>query len=224
MKKIYPESIIFDLDGTLIDSVPAIRASLNVVLDLEGIPPMSDGEVTNFVGFGARWMIAEILSQRKRVLPSKRLDDLMSLYFVEYLRVSEEYTKLYDGVYEVLEQFSKKGIKMAICTNKPGPTTSTVLTNLGLSKFFDAVLTENDVKHKKPDPRHIYDTLKAIDKTTGESIFVGDSEADMEAASAAGIRSICVTYGYCHIPFSKIKATAFIDNFRQLPQAVFNMA
>ena len=224
MKKIYPESIIFDLDGTLIDSVPAIRASLNVVLNMEGIPPMSDGEVTNFVGFGARWMIGEIISQRNIVLSAKRLDDLMSIYFLEYLRVSDQYTKLYDGVYEVLEQFSKKGIKMAICTNKPGPTTSTVLTNLDLSKFFDAVLTENDVQHKKPDPRHIHDTLKAIDKTKDESIFVGDSETDMEAASAAGIRSICVTYGYCHVPFSKIKATAFIDNFRQRPEVVLNIA
>ena len=138
-------------------------------------------------------------------------------YYSEYLQKSDQFTEVFDGVYAVLHKLKKLNIKMGICTNKPGPTTGVVLENLGLIEFFDAIVTEDDVDYKKPDPRHLYQTINAVGLKPDESIFVGDSETDMETSSRAGVKFIFVTYGYCHVPFSKIFASKFINSFRELP-------
>ena len=111
-------------------------------------------------------------------------------------------------------------VKMGICTNKPGLTTLPVLKSLELDQYFSAIITEDDVSYRKPDGRHVLETLNAISPTSTAAIFVGDSETDMAAAEDAGIPAICVTYGYCHVPYKDLKAEAFIDSFKQLPEAV----
>ena len=129
----YPESIIFDLDGTLIDSVPAIRAALNNVFVNEGVTEFSLEQVKELVGFGAKWMVGEIVKLNNLDISQERFDQIMQLYFTEYLRVSSEFTSVYDGVYDVLGNLEGKGLKMGVCTNKPGPTTLLVLESLVLT-------------------------------------------------------------------------------------------
>jgi len=216
----YPKSVIFDLDGTLIDSAPAIRETLNNVFSPEGIDKLSLDEVKTLIGFGAKWMIEEVIKRQKTDRFSGKLEILMARYYDEYLKVSDQFTEVYDGVFDVLNYLKKFDIKMAICTNKPGPTTKAVLKRLELLNFFDAVVTEDDVDYRKPDPRHLLYTIRAIESDPKEAVFVGDSETDMETAIGAEVRSIFVTYGYCHVPFSDIRATDFIDNFSDLPHAL----
>tara|TARA_B100000676_G_C18057721_1_gene835602 strand:- start:684 stop:1358 length:675 start_codon:yes stop_codon:yes gene_type:complete len=216
----YPRAIIFDLDGTLIDSVPAIRETLNNIFSSEGVAEFSIEEVKTLVGFGARWMIEEIIKRKKIESSVSNLEALLSQYYTEYLRVSDKFTKIYDGVFEVLNELKEKQIKTAICTNKPGSTTIAVLKSLKLIEFFDAIVTEDDVKHRKPDPTHLNHTLTKIKAKPNESVFVGDSETDMETASRAGVKFVFVTYGYCHIPISNIKATRIIEKFNDLPKAL----
>ena len=213
----YPKSIVFDLDGTLIDSAPAIVETLNRVFIPKGVDPISQKEGQKLIGFGAKWMIGQVLKRGQISTSASEFEGLMSQFYEEYKRISSQFTLVYEGVIDTLYKLQSQKVKMAICTNKPGSTTNAVLQELGLLKFFDAVVTEDDVEYRKPDPRHLYKTLEKIGSNTKETIFVGDSETDMQTAGRAGVRFIFVTYGYCHISHSDISALKFIDNFSDLP-------
>jgi len=214
----YPKSIVFDLDGTLIDSVPVISVALNETLKQLGIGDLSLEEVKKYVGFGAKWMIKEVCLVNNHNISDEKLLEMMSLYVDSYMANSAKHTKVYDGVYNSLELLKLAGVKMGICTNKPGQTTTPVLTSLKLDQFFDAIITEDDTKFRKPDARHVLETLNAISGKPSHSVFVGDSETDMLAAQSAKVISVCVTYGYCHVPYTSLNADALLDEFNQLPR------
>ena len=220
---IYPDTLIFDLDGTLIDSVPAIQVALNQVLAEEGIEALNIGQVKEVVGFGAKWMVSEIYRKRGRQIPQEKLFDLMNRYLDCYMLNSAEYTLVYDGVYDVLEELKNAGVKMGICTNKPGFSTQPVLESLNLDHFFGAMITEDDVEHQKPDGRHVLATIKAVNGNAANCVFIGDSETDMAAAENANIPAICVTYGYCHVPYAELNVKALLNRFSELPAVLQNL-
>ncbi len=220
---VFPQTIVFDLDGTLIDSVPVIRVALNHVLAEEKMEPLSIEQVKEIVGFGAKWMVTEIHKKRGlQILPEKR-EELMARYLDAYMANSAEYTMVYDGVYEVLSELKDAGVNLGVCTNKPGLTTRPVLESLKLDHYFSAMITEDDVEHRKPDGRHVLETIDAMIGNISNSVFVGDSETDMAAAENAGIPAICVTYGYCHVPYADLNAKVLLDDFRDLPQALLTL-
>ena len=216
----YPETIVFDLDGTLIDSVPAIRVALNEALFEEGFEELSIGQTTEIVGFGAKWMVEKIYETNGREIDPQKLDQVMTRYLDAYMAISNEHTVVYDGVYDVLAGLMSAGVKMGICTNKPGLTTRPILEGLNLAHFFGAMVTEDDVVHRKPDGRHVLETIQAVNGNAAQTVFVGDSETDMVAAEDAGVMAICVTYGYCHVPYTDLKAEAFLGEFNALPAAL----
>ncbi len=119
--------------------------------------------------------------------------------------------------FEALETFKAAGVKMGICTNKPTATTSPVLKALGLDGYFDVVSCGDAVPHKKPDGRHVLQVIEELGATVDTTAMVGDSENDIHAANNAGIGSVCVTFGYAHVPLEDIGADALIDHFRELP-------
>ena len=110
--------------------------------------------------------------------------------------------------------------KMGICTNKPGLSTRPVLQSLELDQYFGAIITEDDVKNRKPHRQHVLETIRAVNGDVSKSMFVGDSETDMAAANNAGIPAICVTYGYCHLPYEDLTAKALISDFHDLPKTL----
>lgn len=210
------KSIVFDLDGTLIDSVPAVAAAINQVLAREGREAISVAQAKAMVGGGAMETLLLAL-QATGGGDAAQASALMGRYYEAYLDDPAANTVVYPGVMEVLESFSAGGVAMGICTNKPGETTRPVIEALGLDKFFTATLTPADTQFPKPDGRHVLETLAAMGRTADGAFFVGDSETDVSAANDAGIPVVCVTYGYCHVPFAELDTLALIDTFGELP-------
>jgi len=219
----YPNTVVFDLDGTLIDSLPAIHVALNQILIGEGITSVTREQVRELIGFGAKWMIKEIHNILGRPLNNPKLRELTKLYLQAYMQHSSKHTLIYEGVYEVLEKLYKAGVNMGVCTNKPGLTTRPVLESLKLDHYFGAVISEDDVQNRKPDAQHVLQTIKALDGSVSSSVFVGDSETDMLAAQNTGIPGICVTYGYCHVPYEDLNADCLLNNFFELPKALIEL-
>ena len=219
----YPNTIVFDLDGTLIDSLPAIHVALNQVLVAENISTLDRGQVKELVGFGAKWMVTQIYKNIGQPITKRKINDLMALYLEAYMQNSAKHTIVYDGVYDVLTELNKAGVKMGVCTNKPGLTTIPVLESLKLDHFFRAIVSEDDVENRKPHAQHVLQTIEAVDGNPSSSVFVGDSETDMLAAQNAGIPGICVTYGYCHVPYENLNAKIFLSNFFELPKALIEL-
>jgi len=120
----------------------------------------------------------------------------------------------------VLAQLRDDSVPMALCTNKPRKTTLPVLDAFGLTPFFPVVLCGDDVVNRKPDGRHVLDTLKALGNDPAAAVMVGDSENDILAAQDAGVANICVSFGYCHMPFEDLKPTVLIDSYREFPDAL----
>jgi len=210
------KSVVFDLDGTLIDSVPAVAAAINRVLVEEGRQAISVAATKGMVGGGARETLVLAL-QATGGGDDEQAAALMDRYYAAYLEDPTANTVVYPGVMDVLETFRAEGVVMGICTNKPGETTRPVIEALGLDRFFAATLTPADTQFPKPDGRHVLETLAAMGCMTKGAFFVGDSETDVLAANDAGVPVVCVTYGYCHVPYKDLDVMALIDNFGELP-------
>lgn len=213
---------MLDLDGTLIDSVPQVHWAMNEVLSMEGMDLLSLGDVKASVGDGVRVMFEKAISNQGFIREDE-LDRLIQKYLATYLDDPIAKTVVYEGVEETLEELCRAGAKMGICTNKPSQTTRSVLSGTRLIKFFDAVVTADDTKCPKPSGQHVLDTLDAMESPKRAAVMVGDSENDIEAGRAAGVRTVAVTYGYCQIPVADLRADALIDRFNALPKTLWAM-
>jgi len=213
-------AVVFDLDGTLIDSVPDVCAALNRMLAEMDAGPLTVADVSATIGEGASWMIEHAVIMAGLDAKSIDLQDCLRRYLGHYRDYPVEYTQVYPGVHEVLEQFAAAGVLMGVCTNKPSIMSDLVLAELRLDKFFSAVTGGDSVPHRKPDGRHICLTLELMNAGTRQPIMVGDSETDMEAAHDARIPSVAVTYGYPRFESGELDADIVIDQFAQLPGAL----
>ena len=191
-----PATVLFDLDGTLVDSVHDVHLCLNAVLGNHGRGELSLATVTSLVGGGARIMVNEALeltggkdsdSQEREIV-----DAFLSLYRDNPVRLS----KFFPGGIELLEILRSNGTQLAVCTNKPRVTTDPVMAYFDIKKYFSLVRCGDEVPHQKPDGRHITDMMSEMGLEARKVIMVGDSHNDICAAHAAGIRSIAVSYGY----------------------------
>jgi phosphoglycolate phosphatase len=201
---------IFDLDGTLIDSVGDIADSLNETLAEYGLPPYDDGRVAGFIGSGVRELI-------RRALPARmhpQLDEVVAKYRARYLQWPTRRTALYLGVKQTLEQLP--GDK-AVATNKPGALARRILQELGVADRFVATLGEDDVGRTKPDPL-IVDLLRGkVGATKRRTLYVGDSLVDADTADAAGVDLALVTYGYADAAKIRAREARYhFDRFSQL--------
>ncbi len=217
----FPGAILFDLDGTLIDSVPDVCASLNRVFAEEGLPPMTVEQVRTLVGHGAMTMIERALAADGG--NTERAADILPRFLASYSRNPIENTVIYPGVIEVLDRFAAAGTPMGICTNKPPETADPVIAALDLGRYF-RVVSCGDAPHRKPDARHVLMTLEAMHADAANAVFVGDSEADMAAARNANIPAIAVTYGYRQGPAEELGADALIDSFHDLADTLETLA
>ena len=217
-------ALLFDLDGTIIDSAPDVCASVNRVLKTMDRPSVDVETIKMLVGYGARTLVEKTLEKTGVPGSEEDIDFLFEGFLESYRQNPSEHTVLFPGARAALERFEKTGIQLGICTNKPEATCFPVLDALDLKRYFPTVICGDTLEYRKPDPRHIYHTLDAMGASRDAAAFIGDSEADIKAANNANLPSVLVTFGYCHEPFESLDANALIDHFDQLDGALAQIA
>lgn len=212
--------LVLDLDGTLIDSAPDLRAAANTVLGEAGRAALDLPTIRRFIGNGVRKLVERAFAATGPALDDPALDRATARYVALYEAAATVLTRPYPGVPETLARLRAAGLKLAVCTNKPVDAAGIVLRDLGLAPLIDAVSGGDSVPRHKPDPAHVLDALARIGGTPGDAVMVGDAEPDIEAGKAAGLATIAVTYGYCRVPHADLGADLLIDHFSDLEPAL----
>jgi len=215
----WPRVILFDLDGTLIDSVPDIAASANLLLAQEGEPPLSEDEVRAMIGHGIRVLTKRIYAARGQDLDGDALDYKTSIMQGIYAQNLTVRTTVHAGAREMLAHYRAQGARLAVVTNKPQLATETVLDAFGLTSAVDLIVGDSGLP-RKPEPDMLLHAVAQLGATPADAIMVGDSAADIESARAAGIPSIGVRGGYTNVPLEELKPGAIVERLSDLPQAI----
>lgn len=213
-----PKLVMFDLDGTLIDSVPDLAVAVESMLLKLGRPPAGIENVRMWVGNGAPLLVRRALAGN---MDAKGVDDAEAEQaleiFMEAYAGGHEHTKVYPGVRESLKWLQKQGVEMALITNKPERFVAPLLDEMKLGRFFRWIVGGDTMPQKKPDPAALFFVMKMAGVTPQESLFVGDSRNDVLAAKAAGVRCVALSYGYNHgRPIAEESPDAVIDNLQEL--------
>lgn len=218
---IKPKAIFFDLDGTLVDSVPDLSIAIDNMLDALSLPRAGEVRVRLWVGNGARKLVQRSLAFAYH-LPENDVDKALvekahPLFLQYYALTHTQHTCLYPDVKDVLSALVNAGIRLAIITNKPQQFTPTLLQDMQIAHFFDCVVSGDSLSEQKPSPLPLYYVQQQFKLQKDECLMVGDSANDIMAAKAAGIKSVCVSYGYNHGNDSRLlPADVHIDGIKQL--------
>lgn len=217
-------NIFFDLDGTLIDSVPDITMALNAMRNHYALAPISIETVSQIIGKGFPTTVRKVLGLDLTNDHIERIaNDAIQKTKEAYAQYSGQRTKLYDGVIDTLQQLYQSGIKMAIVTNKEHKDALKVLGQCGLSEFFETVIGGDSTTNYKPHPQPLIEAMSQLNARKDESIMVGDSRNDFECANAANIRCVMVDYGYANGENVKeYDAYKCISQFNQLTSIALN--
>lgn len=210
-------AVVFDLDGTLIDSAPDIHAATNALLAEDGIAPLDLATVKGFIGRGVPDLVARVLETIGEDPEGPRHAEYVRRFEARY-GAAVGLTRAYPGAVEALEVLSAAGHRLGICTNKPLGPTRAVLDHLGLTRFFGAVLGGDSLPLRKPDPAPLLATCAALGAEP--LLYVGDSETDAETARNAGIAFALFTEGYRRSPVEALPRTADFSSFEALPGIV----
>jgi phosphoglycolate phosphatase len=189
------QSVTFDLDGTLLDTIADLAEACRLMLEEIGEPPRSPAEVHSFVGKGMAVLVERCLT-RDTAPSAERLAQAIEAFKRHYTVVNGKYTTIYPGVLEGLDAWRSGGIKMGIVTNKPAIFTEMLIERMGIADFFDVVVSGDTTEFKKPHPEPIRHACHWLGVPPERNLHVGDSRNDIEAARAAGSAAFCVPYGY----------------------------
>lgn len=205
-------AIVFDLDGTLIDSAPDIRAAVNRTLEDEGQAALDLPTVISFIGHGLPRLVERAMGARG--IPMDQHAPLTEVTLAHYNAAANDLTRPYPGVMAMLERLRDEGHRLGICTNKPEGPARKVLDQFGMAHLFDVVVGGDTLAARKPDPAPLHHAFSALGASSG--LYVGDSEVDAETAQAAGIAFAFFTQGYCHVPHDTVHCLARFDHFDAL--------
>ena len=214
--------LVFDLDGTLIDSAPDLAAAINRLLGSQGRRELALAEITRMIGDGVAVLVRRAY-QATGGLP----DDLAACterYLAIYGDALADLTAPYPGVVETLELLARSGHRMAVCTNKPEAATKAILEALDLARFFQAVAGGDSLPTRKPDAGHLLGALAMMGAEPGRAVMIGDSQADVAVARNAGVPAIAVSYGYRRQPVEELGADIVIDRFADIPAALAKLS
>ena len=207
------EALIFDLDGTLVDTAPDLIQATNHVLQSIGRRPVSYQEFRGFVGHGAMNLIERgTLATGTAVDPAtlKRLHRDFLDYYGENISV---HSKIFDGILGLLDEAAARGLKMGVCTNKVEGLSHKLLDELGLAKWFEAVVGGDTLPIMKPDPAPYREVAKRLGVDATRTIMFGDSETDIRTAHNTGVPVVAVTFGYTAQPVETFDPTHVINHY-----------
>ena len=199
----WPKAVLFDLDGTLVDSAPDLAAATDRMLEQLGKPPVGERQVRLWVGNGATMLVRRALvgsadPARVNALEDVEVAHAMELFFSAYEACNGLHSRVYDGVLSLLQALREGGSRMAVVTNKPGRFTGPLLSQLGLADYFPVQVSGDTLTVKKPDPQPLHFAVEQLKVSGSPVLMVGDSVNDIQAARAAGMPVVAVSYGYNH--------------------------
>lgn len=216
-------AILFDLDGTLVDTAPDLSAALDHALTRNGRPAMGLNAVRNMVGDGARAMLERGLLASGGIPSADYFEAVVDSFMAYYAAHLADTSRPFPGVQNCLGRLQQADSRLAVCTNKAERFSRSLLEQLGMAAPFGAIVGGDTLPMRKPDPGHIAGTLAALGGPVKWAAMVGDSANDVNAAKAAGIPVVAVSFGYTQIPVQDLGADLVIDHFDQLPDALASL-
>jgi phosphoglycolate phosphatase len=213
-------TIVFDLDGTLVETAPDLISALNFVLDREGLAPVPLHAARNMIGAGARKLIERGLEAEGRNMTVKELDRMTADFIDYYAEHIADASRPFEGLERALDDLTASGCRLAVCTNKLEWLSKRLLDQLGLTPRFAAICGADTFGVAKPDPAILQQTVARAGGQLASTIMVGDAGTDIGVARRAGVPVIGVSFGYTDVPMAELKPDRLIHHMRDLPAAV----
>ena len=219
-------AVLFDIDGTLVHSLPLYVATINHVLEADGLGPLDATTVKGLFVDNIEFMIHEAFRLCGKPLYDGAYTEVLDRYMAFYLNEehSRKYVEPYIGVPETLEALRQAGLKLGIVTNRPYEAAVGILKVMGFLSYFSEIFSIDRVTKNKPDPAHLHETLEQMGLAPHEAIMVGDHDMDVVVSKRVGTPVIIVTYGYALADPKTLGADALIENFKELPEAIRGLA
>lgn len=208
--------IVYDLDGTLVDTAPDLLSSLNAVVAARGFRTVTRSDLDYLVGHGGRAMLARVYEHNAREPDPAEVDAIIAEFLEIYARDMPGASRPFPGAVESIERFRAAGWVAAICTNKTERLAVKLIESLGLSHLFAAICGADTFAMRKPDPGHLAGTIARAGGDPARAVMIGDSETDIRTAQAAGIPVVAVDFGYTHAPVETFSPTHVISRFDAL--------
>lgn len=211
---------IFDLDGTLVDTAPDFKNSLNYMLKEMNEETIELDEIRNLVGYGARELIRRTAISKGIEHDDKKINDMLKIFLLHYTHNIDDDSVLFENVKNVLLFLKEKNIKLAVCTNKMEKLSNLLLEKLGVLHLFDFLVGGDSFPKGKPDPFPLLRICEKLNISKSESIMVGDSITDLKSGHSAGMPVVLVEYGYTENTKIYGEADLVINNFSQLKELI----
>lgn len=212
--------VVFDLDGTLVDTAPDLVGALNFVLEQDGLPPVPAQSARKMIGAGARALIERGLERDGRLVDADKLARMTQDFIAYYAENIAVESRPFDGLVEALDLLEARGCRFAVCTNKLEWLSKRLLDRLDLSSRFMAICGADTFGISKPDPAILRQTVARAGGELAATVMVGDAGPDIGVARRAGVPVIGVDYGYTDVPVRDLSPDIVISHLRELPEAM----
>ncbi|HEX5509050.1 MAG TPA: HAD-IA family hydrolase [Pseudolabrys sp.] len=219
-----PPLLVFDLDGTLVDTAPDLIDTLNVVFERESLPPIPYESARKLIGGGVKAMIVRGLEAERRAVVADEVERMFADFIQHYSAHIADRSRPFPGLEAALDVLAERRHRLAVCTNKLEHLSLLLLRSLGLAERFAAICGQDTFGVMKPDPAMLYQTIAAAGGERSNAVMIGDSVTDIRTARAARIPVIAVEFGYSEKAVAEYDPDYLIDTFDRLPAAVLDLS
>lgn len=212
--------IVFDLDGTLIDTAPDLMNALDAAISAAGMEPVNRTTMRGYTGHGGRAMLERAFALASRPLPVSERERLLAIFLEHYTAAMPGDSRPFPGVLDAMDRLAEAGHPLAICTNKMESLARRLLASLELTDRFAAICGADTFEWRKPDPRHLMHTITKAGGDPSYGVMVGDTRTDIDAAKAAGLPVVAVSFGYSPEPLAPMEPSVIIHHYDELTPAL----